>query len=266
MISVKVSAFPAVELLWHHADSVTVALGAYRSSPSHLADLLHQASGVDTVTASATELSTGRLTLRDATLHKHGNELTGIAQVSEASIRRALPVLKSVTPVASSNGQLTVRGTGSLFGVTATVDATVSAQNGAVVVAPDVPLGGLATITVFSNPRRGGSEHRRVRHREQLRGQREREPAVTGSSRARNSTVSFHARSAASRRKNMSESWLSNAWPPSGWMWFSQFGSLLRGGPDLLGLDERDVVVAGAPVKEHRAGDLVGLAERVGNR
>ncbi len=153
VISVKVSAFPAVELLWQHADSVTVALGAYRSSPSHLADLLHQASGVDTVTASATELSTGRLTLRDATLHKHGNELTGTAQVSEASIRRALPVLKSVTPVASSNGQLTVRGTGSLFGVTATVDATVSAQNGAVVVAPDVPLGGLATITVFSNPR-----------------------------------------------------------------------------------------------------------------
>lgn len=153
VISVKVSAFPAIELLWHHADSVTVALGDYRSSPSHLADLLHQASGVDTVTASATELSTGRLTLRDATLHKHGNELTGIAQVSEASIRRALPLLKSVTPVASSNGQLTVRGTGSLFGVTATVDATVSAQNGAVVVAPDVPLGGLATITVFSNPR-----------------------------------------------------------------------------------------------------------------
>jgi hypothetical protein len=153
VISVKVSAFPAIELLWHHADSVTVSLGAYRSSPSHLAALLHQASGVDTVTASASELSTGRLTLRNATLHKHGSELTGTAQVSEASIRHALPVLKSVTPVASSNGLLTVRGTGSLFGVTATVDATVSAQNGAVVVAPDVPLGGLATITVFSNPR-----------------------------------------------------------------------------------------------------------------
>jgi hypothetical protein len=56
-------------------------------------------------------------------------------------------------PVASSEGRLTLRGTASLFGVTATVDATVSASDGTLVVSPDVPFGGFATVTVFSNPR-----------------------------------------------------------------------------------------------------------------
>ena len=72
--------------------------------------------------------------------------------MTEADLRGAVPVLNSVTPVASSGGQLTLQGTASLFGITATVDATVRAVNGALVITPDVPLGGFATITVFSNP------------------------------------------------------------------------------------------------------------------
>jgi hypothetical protein len=48
---------------------------------------------------------------------------------------------------------LTLRGTASLFGVTAAVDATLAAQDGRLTLGPDVPFGGLATVTVFSNPR-----------------------------------------------------------------------------------------------------------------
>jgi hypothetical protein len=64
----------------------------------------------------------------------------------------AIPFLDAVQPVASGNGALTLRGTASLLGLTASVDATVAAHDGALVVAPDVPLGGLATVTVFSDP------------------------------------------------------------------------------------------------------------------
>jgi hypothetical protein len=152
VLTVHVSAFPAIELLWHQADSVTVRLGDYRSSPGHLSSLLADAGNVSTLHASATELDTGLLTLRDATLIKHGSQLMGTAVVTEAAIRRALPILQSVTPVASGDGTLTVRGSASLFGLSASVDATVAARDGALVVAPDVPLGGFATITVFSNP------------------------------------------------------------------------------------------------------------------
>lgn len=153
VLSVSVHAFPAIELLWHHADRLDVRLGRYRAAPGRLADLLDRASGIGTLNATATEVDTGLLILHDATLHKHGDQLTGSARVTEADLRAAIPVLKSVTPVASGNDQLTVRGTASLFGFTTTVDATVRAQNGALVVVPDVPFGTLATIRVFSDPR-----------------------------------------------------------------------------------------------------------------
>lgn len=151
VLDVHVSAFPAIELLWHRADTIVVRLGHYRSAPGHLSSLLDQAGNVGTLTASATQLDTGLLTLQDATLSKHGSQLTGTAVVTEDAIRHALPILQSVTPVASGDGTLTVRGTASLLGLSASVDATVAARNGALVVVPDVPLGGLATITVFSN-------------------------------------------------------------------------------------------------------------------
>src|SRR5579859_6167414 len=91
VLEVEVHAFPAVELLWHQADSVVVRLGRYTSRPGHLASLLDQAGEVGSLSASVAELDTGLLTLHDATLHKRGAELTGTAQVTEADLRRALP-------------------------------------------------------------------------------------------------------------------------------------------------------------------------------
>jgi hypothetical protein len=152
VVSVSVSAFPAIELLWNHADSVTVRLGRYRSTTAGLSRLLDQAGGVGTLRATATELSTGLLTLRDAGLRKSGSQLNGTAQVTEADLRAALPVLNSVTPVASSGGRITLQGTATLLGITGTVDATVAPQDGVLLVTPQVPFGALATIRLFSDP------------------------------------------------------------------------------------------------------------------
>jgi hypothetical protein len=152
VISVEVHAFPAIKLLWHHADRVVVRMTSYRSGAGPLGSLLSEASDVGSLDASTGELVSGLLTVRNAALRKRGNQLVGTALVTEADLRRAIPILQSVVPVESSDGRLTLRGTASLFGVTATVDATVSASNGNLVVAPDVPFGGFATITVFSNP------------------------------------------------------------------------------------------------------------------
>ena len=77
------------------------------------------------------------------------------ATVTEADLRAAVPFLQGVQPVASSEGSLTLRGTASLLGFQASVDATVAAENGALVVAPNVPFGGIATITLFDNPHVG---------------------------------------------------------------------------------------------------------------
>jgi LmeA-like phospholipid-binding len=152
VLSVQVSAFPAIELLWHDANKVVVRMASYSSGTGHLSSLLDDAGGVGTMRASATVLRAGLLTVHNATLLKRGNELTGTAQVTESDLRAAVPFIDNVKPVASSDGTLTLSGTGTLFGFTATVDATVAAQDGKLVVAPDVPFGGLVTVTLFDDP------------------------------------------------------------------------------------------------------------------
>jgi hypothetical protein len=152
VLSVQVHAFPAIELLWHHADRVVIRLGRYRTPVGKLGSSLSQSGSVGSLDATATEVDAGLLALHDARLVKRGSQLTASATVADADLHAALPILDSVTPVASASGQLTLQGTASLFGVSATVQAVVHAVDGSLVVTPNVPLGGFATITVFSNP------------------------------------------------------------------------------------------------------------------
>jgi hypothetical protein len=152
VLEVEVDAFPAIELLWHQADRVVIKLARYRSGPGPLGNMLSEAGNVGSLDASAAELDTGLLTLRDASLRKRGNALTGSASVTESDLRAAVPFLDSVHPVASADGRLTLRGTATLFGASATADATVAASDGGLVIAPNIPLGGLTTVTVFNDP------------------------------------------------------------------------------------------------------------------
>jgi hypothetical protein len=152
VLDVQVSAFPALELLGGQADKVVIRMASYRSSTGQLSSLLDEASNVGTLDASAGVVQTGLLTLRNARLVKQGNELIGTATVTESDLRAAVPFLDNVQPVASGNGALTLRGTATLFGLTASADATVAARDGQIIVAPDIPFGGLATITLFDDP------------------------------------------------------------------------------------------------------------------
>jgi hypothetical protein len=148
VIDVEVSAFPAIELLWHQADKVVVRMASYHSNPGHLSSLLDEAKDAGTIDASANQLNAGFVTLQNARLKKRGNELTGTATVDAAALRSAIPGVQSLQPVASGNGQLTFQGT--VLGVTA--DATLSAQDGKLVVQPDIPLLSILTLTVFNDP------------------------------------------------------------------------------------------------------------------
>jgi hypothetical protein len=152
VLSVKVSAFPAIQLLWDHADTVSVKLGKYRTSPDDMPGLLREAQGVGTLKVSIATLRAGQLTMRDVTLTKRGSELIGSARIEAADLRAALPVIDSVTPVSSSDGQLRLRGKGGAFGISATVTAVLTASDGKVVLAPGGLLGGFLSLTVFDNP------------------------------------------------------------------------------------------------------------------
>jgi hypothetical protein len=154
VISVSVSAFPAFELLWHDADSVDVRMSNYHASADKLGTTLGDAGGVGSLHVSVGTLTSGLLTVHDVTLTKHGNVVTGAAQVHESDLRAALPgLLQSIVPVASTDGQLTLQGTVNvpLLG-RVSADFIARTKNGKIVVSPDLPLLSSLAVTVWSQP------------------------------------------------------------------------------------------------------------------
>jgi hypothetical protein len=151
--TVSVSAWPAVELLWHHADNVTVSMRRWSASSARLDAQLRQLRSVGTFDATVGVVDVGALVVHDASLVVSRGRIVGEGTVREADLRRAVPFLRSVVPVASAGGRLVLRGTASVLGlIGGSVDATVQARRGALVLTPDVPLGGLGAVTVFSAP------------------------------------------------------------------------------------------------------------------
>jgi hypothetical protein len=152
VISVQLSAFPWVKLLWQHADKVSVRMAGYSAPPTRITTLLHEAEGVGTLDIGIGVIHTGLLTLHEVSFSKHGDEMVGAAQVDLADIQAALPIVRSLTPVQETGGQLVLRGSASVLGVSASVDVAVTARDGKLVVAPTGLLGAFATVTLFDDP------------------------------------------------------------------------------------------------------------------
>jgi hypothetical protein len=149
---VEVHAFPAVELLWQHADRVVVRLRSYTASIAKLRKLLAQARDADDIDASAKLLKTGPLTLRDGVLHKRGNQLVGSGHVTNADVRAALPPGMDVQPVIGADGQLSFEGTAAFLGIGARLRLRLVLSDGNLSAQPDIPLGGIANVPLFADP------------------------------------------------------------------------------------------------------------------
>ncbi len=150
--SVSVSAWPALELLWDHADSVRVSAGSLALSTAQLGSLLGEARDVDSLQVSADSVRLGTLKASDASLSKHGSSLHAQAVVSEADIKAALPPGFGVRLLRSGGGEVEVQASGGLFGVGASVNAVAGASEGKLVAHP---LGFLIEglrLTLFANP------------------------------------------------------------------------------------------------------------------
>jgi DUF2993 family protein len=150
---VDVSAIPALKLVFGHADRVNVRMGSVTTGTAGLADLLAATGATKRLDASASAVRVGPLTLRDASLRKRGDELDGQASVRAQDLRAALPAGLTVAPVASGGGELVFVGTATFLGRTISARAVALARDGGLLVVPDVPFGGLLTLTVFSDPR-----------------------------------------------------------------------------------------------------------------
>ena len=89
------------------------------------------------------------------TLRKRGDQLEASASVRAEDLAAALPRGFEVTPEATGDGTLVLRGTARAFGRVISLRARVEAREGRLVVSPaDIPfVGGLLTLTVFDDPR-----------------------------------------------------------------------------------------------------------------
>jgi hypothetical protein len=150
--SVSVKAWPAVELLWGSADSVTVRAMSLTLSPAQTAKLLWEARGASRLELTAPSLREGPLKLTQASLRKHGQALAAQARISDADVRTALPAGLRVELLSSQAGAVRVRAGGGPFGAGASVDALAGASTGRLVVhGLGSPLSGLR-LTLFSEP------------------------------------------------------------------------------------------------------------------
>jgi hypothetical protein len=150
--SVSVSAWPALELLWGHADTVRVDAGNLALNPSQLGGLLWEARGVNSLEVNAERVGLGTLVVSDASLAKHGSALSAHALVSEADVTAALPPGFDVRLLRSVGGEVEVQASGGLFGVGASVKAVAGASEGKLIAHP---LGFLIEglrLTLFADP------------------------------------------------------------------------------------------------------------------
>jgi hypothetical protein len=152
VLSVSVSAWPALELLWGHAGSVRVRVKSLAVSPSQVGSLLWESRGVSSMDLSAESVQLGQLRVSDCSLRKRGSALSAQALTSEADVAAALPSGFSVRLLRSEGGEVEVQATGGLFGIGASVNAVAGASNGRLVAHP---LGFLVEglqLTLFSDP------------------------------------------------------------------------------------------------------------------
>lgn len=152
VISAKLSAFPWFELLWQHADRVSVRMAEYNPAPEKIQRVLRQAEGIGRLDVTIGVVHTGLLTLHEVSFSKRGNELVGEAHLELRDLQSALPIVSSLTPVHTADGALVLRGTATVLGVSASVDVVVEARDGKVVVAPAGLFAAFATITLFDDP------------------------------------------------------------------------------------------------------------------
>ncbi len=146
---VSVHAFPALKLLFKHADRVEIEMGDARAGTGRIAKLLKATSGVGELDARIAQLALGPLHLRDLRLRKAQARLSGQAVVTDADLRAALPSQFAVRPVDTGDGQLVLEAATGPF----TVRARLTAADGAVVIAPEGLLGALGSLTVFRDKR-----------------------------------------------------------------------------------------------------------------
>jgi hypothetical protein len=156
-VHVDVAAFPAIKLLWHRADRVTLTIADYHSDSggtgASLPDLLAQTKDTGKLDVHVRVLEDRLLRMQDVRLHKDGDVLTAQVEVRRSDADAALPAELHLTGRHVADG-LSVAGVTSVFGERVEADASIVVEHGSIVLRPEgFPLASLVSVPIFSDKR-----------------------------------------------------------------------------------------------------------------
>ncbi len=161
-VQVKISAFPAIKLLFNRADKVTISVAglhtdddtSQQAGGDDLPDLLAQTKAATKLDVQVRVLNDRLLRVQDVRLRKDGDALTANVTLLKSDIDQALPAKLRLT--GSDAHGLTVSGSTDAFGENVDADARVEADgDGALVLSPDgdLGIGDLVSVPVFEDDR-----------------------------------------------------------------------------------------------------------------
>ena len=158
-VHVDVAAFPAIKLLWHKADRVTVTVGDYRPGPprsgSSLADDLAKTKDAGKLDVRVGVLNDRLLRVHDIHLSKHGDVLVGEVRLRRSDVNAALPPQLHLRGRATAGEGISVAGATSVFGRRLAAKARILVDSrGRIVLKPEgFLLASLVTVPVFADDR-----------------------------------------------------------------------------------------------------------------
>jgi hypothetical protein len=156
-VHVDIKATPAVKLLWHRADSVTISVDHLRpraSGGGSTGDILAGLTVARKLDLNIRDLQAHGVHLRGIRVHKDGARLAANADVDLRSLQGVLPPGLHVRPLSAPSGQIRLEGAASPLGMPIHARASLVADGGRIVVRPEgLPFGSLLTVPVFSDAR-----------------------------------------------------------------------------------------------------------------
>lgn len=152
VLEAKVEAWPAIELLWRHADRVTARVRSYDASSGDIADDLAETTQVGELDVRMERVRAAEgVELQDVRVAKRHGVLTGSAVLDPDQLASALPPGVEARLVPQADG--TIVAAARIAGVPLPVRLQVIARDGEVVARPTGLLGIIAGYTLFSDPR-----------------------------------------------------------------------------------------------------------------
>jgi hypothetical protein len=156
-VHVEIAATPAVKLLWHRADKVTITVDRLRprtSGGGSTGEILAGLNVARKLDVRIGDLQAHGVHLRAVDVHKDGPTVAAHADVDLHALQGLLPRGLRVEPVSAPNGEIRLDGTLKALGSRIHARGALLADRGRIVARPQgLPFGSLVSVPVFSDDR-----------------------------------------------------------------------------------------------------------------